>query len=326
MEKPPTVHDPQWLRIAELERLSGTPRATIHFYLRAGLLHPPVKTGRTMAYYNASHLHKLTFIQQSRKRGIPLVGIRRELAAIEPRRLQALDPGNAQAGEAQEETTGGRHSPLRNPGKKTFEKILETGSEMFRRNGYRNTKVSDITRELGVGKGTFYFHFSDKRELFLACVPRIFEELFSKGWQRIRQIQDPQRRLEIRAQLVFPVLDEFCTILRLCKEAREHPDPKLKRLGEQTYLSIRKPLEEDIVRGIRQGLFQDVDPKVAATFLIGIMEGLHSLQTVDREPPSAQAWESALKLILTGLKGPGPGEPARNGSRTATDRTRAGNG
>jgi AcrR family transcriptional regulator len=296
--------DSQWLRIAELVRLSNTPRATIHFYLRAGLLHPPVKTGKTMAYYDATHLHKLTFIQQSRKRGIPLVGIRRELAAIEPRRLHALDPGQGEPVRRENETPEGRKLPRRGPGKQTREKLLETGSEMFRRNGYRNTKVSDITRKLDIGKGTFYFHFSDKKALFLECVPRIFEELFSKGWHRIRQIQDPQRRLELRAQLVFPVLDEFCTILRLCKEAQEHPDLKLKRLGEETYRSIRKPLENDIIRGIRQGLFQEVDPKVAATFLIGVMEGLHSLQTVDHEPPSTHAWESALKLILTGMKGP----------------------
>jgi len=300
-----TAHDAQWLRIAELERLSNTPRATIHFYLRAGLLHPPVKTGRTMAYYDASHLHKLTFIQQSRKRGIPLVGIRRELAAIEPRQLQALAP--ADAGTREPDAGSGEEArlPRRTGGRKTRERILETGSEMFRRNGYRNTRVSDITRQLNVGKGTFYFHFSDKKELFLACVPRIFEELFSKGWYRIRQVRDPQRRLEIRAQLVFPVLDEFCTILRLCKEAQDNPDPKLKRLGEETYLSIRRPLENDIIRGIRQGLFQDVDPKVAATFLIGVMEGLHSLQTVDHEPPSTHAWENAIQLILSGLKGPG---------------------
>lgn len=313
MQSRPSANDSQWIRIAELERMSGTPRATIHFYLRAGLLHPPVKTGKTMAYYDSSHLNKLTFIRRSRQQGFPLVGIRRELAAIEPRRLEALarwnngavDAGDGNAAERDAAGLPQAGHPHRGPGMRTHERILQAGSELFRRNGYRNTRVSDLTRKLGVGKGTFYFHFSDKRELFLACVPRIFEELFSKGWDRIRQVRDPQRRLEIRAQLVFPVLEEFCTILRLCKEAQEHPDPKLKRLGEQTYLSIRKPLEDDIVRGIRQGLFQDVDPKVAATFLIGVMEGLHALRTVDREPPSARAWDSAIQLILSGLKGTG---------------------
>jgi AcrR family transcriptional regulator len=297
------VNDPKWLRIAELERLSGMPRATIHFYLREGLLHQPMKTGKTMAYYNTTHLHKLTYIQKSRERGTPLVAIRGELAAIDPAGFDTpvwSGSGPARCGTP----AGGKRLPNRAHGRKTRERILQAGSDRFRSSGYRNTRVSDITRELSIGKGTFYFYFSDKKELFLECVPRIFEDLFSGGWERIRQVRDPQERLALRARQVFPVLDEFCTILRLCKEAMDDPHPKLKRLGEETYLSIRKPLEQDIERGIRQGTFQDVDPVVASTFLVGIIEGLHSLQAVDRQPPSSRVWDQALRLILTGMKGP----------------------
>jgi len=302
-EGPAPVKDPNWLRISELERLSGTPRATIHFYLREGLLHPPTKTGRTMAYYNTTHLQKLAYIQKSRQRGTPLVAIRAELASVELERFAEPGGGPAGAGSANDPTGGGKRVPNRAHGRKTREKILQAGSDLFRREGYRNTRVSDITRELSIGKGTFYFYFPDKKALFLECVPRLFEALFSQGWDRLRQVEDPQERLELRAQLVFPVLEEFCTILRLCKEAMEDPDPGLKRLGEETYRSIRRPLERDIERGIQQGRFQAVDPVVASTFLVGIMEGLHSLQTVDRRPPSSHVWDNALRLILTGMQG-----------------------
>jgi hypothetical protein len=37
-------------RMAVLEKISGLPRKTIHFYTQVGLLHPPLKTGKTMAY------------------------------------------------------------------------------------------------------------------------------------------------------------------------------------------------------------------------------------------------------------------------------------
>ena len=55
------------MRIKELVERSGLPRTTIHFYLRHGLLHPPVKTGRTMAYYDKSHLDRLRKIQSLKK-------------------------------------------------------------------------------------------------------------------------------------------------------------------------------------------------------------------------------------------------------------------
>ncbi|MFP4446096.1 MAG: MerR family transcriptional regulator, partial [Desulfosudaceae bacterium] len=34
-------------RISEIERITGIPRRRIHFYLQAGLLHRPIKTGKT---------------------------------------------------------------------------------------------------------------------------------------------------------------------------------------------------------------------------------------------------------------------------------------
>jgi len=185
------------------------------------------------------------------------------------------------------------------------EDILAAGCRAIRQKGYRGTRVSDITRELGIGKGTFYFYFSDKKELFLECVPRIFAELFSRGWDRIRKETDPRRRLELRARAVLPVLQEFSTILQLSNEALEDEDPKLRQLGQQTCLSVRQPLEADIRNGIREGLFRDLDPRIAATFLIGIMNGLRFLQTVDKEPLSERTWNQVLDLMLHGMAPPG---------------------
>ena len=94
---------------------------------------------------------------------------------------------------------------------------------------------------------------------------------------------------------ILPVLGEFCTILQLSKEALEDPDPHLKKLGEQTYLSIRRPLEVDITRGLQQGLFHELDPKTVSTFMIGIMESLYYSQVIDKKPVSAKTWEEMLK-------------------------------
>ena len=40
------------MRMAELERLSGVPRETIHYYLREGLLPAPSRQGKTQALYD----------------------------------------------------------------------------------------------------------------------------------------------------------------------------------------------------------------------------------------------------------------------------------
>src|SRR5207247_2623562 len=52
------------IRIAELARRTGTPKETIHYYLREGLLKRPRKTSRNMAYYDESHVEQLTLIKR----------------------------------------------------------------------------------------------------------------------------------------------------------------------------------------------------------------------------------------------------------------------
>ena len=129
--------------------------------------------------------------------------------------------------------------------------------------------------------------------MLLECVPRIFGNLFSEGWDRIRQTRNPLARLQKRFETVLPVLKEFCAIIQLSKEAIEDSDPKIKQLGEQTYLSIRSPLEADITKGIEQGTVKPVDPKITATYMIGVIENLYYLQTIDKNLQPSVIWDNA---------------------------------
>lgn len=289
--------DQKWIRIAELERQSGVSRRTIHFYLQNRLLHAPHKTGKTMSYYDEEHLRKLRFIKDAREQGLPITAIRERINSLEKNAPLEIDIYKASS----DEPVLKPRLQKKDRARKTRERILDIGSHLFRNKGYKQTKVSDITTALNVGKGTFYFYFSDKKALFLECVPRIFNELFATGWERIKKIDDAKNRLEIRAQMVLPVLKEFCAILQLSKEAMETSDPKIQSLGEMTYHSIRRPIESDIENGIQQGIFRKTDPRIAAAVFIGIMESLNTLHVFDHQAISPAVWETVSQLILSGL-------------------------
>lgn len=72
------------MRIKGLEEKSGVPRTSIHFYLRQGLLHPPYKTGRTMAYYDDSHVQRLKEISRL-KQGtrVPIALLKEHLSSVD---------------------------------------------------------------------------------------------------------------------------------------------------------------------------------------------------------------------------------------------------
>lgn len=61
------------MRISELAEATGISVQTIHYYLREGLLPPPLKTARNMAYYGSEYVEDIRLIKElQEKRYLPL--------------------------------------------------------------------------------------------------------------------------------------------------------------------------------------------------------------------------------------------------------------
>ena len=74
-------------------------------------------------------------------------------------------------------------------------KILDKAWELFKKNGYEETKVEDITSELGISKGSFYTYFKTKDEVLY----EILEKVKKQNTERINKInvaQEPDKILE----------------------------------------------------------------------------------------------------------------------------------
>jgi len=56
-------------------------------------------------------------------------------------------------------------------------RLLAAARKLFVSRGYHDTRPQDISREAGLGHGTFYLHFSDKRACFLAFQEEARDEL-----------------------------------------------------------------------------------------------------------------------------------------------------
>jgi AcrR family transcriptional regulator len=56
-------------------------------------------------------------------------------------------------------------------------KIKKSARKLFVERGYHATRPQDIAREAGLGHGTFYLHYEDKRACFLAFVEDARTEL-----------------------------------------------------------------------------------------------------------------------------------------------------
>jgi DNA-binding transcriptional MerR regulator len=71
------LNDKDFLKISELAKAAEVSVSTIHYYVQEGLLTPPARTGRNMAYYDPCSVQEIRLIQELQaKRFLPLSAIK----------------------------------------------------------------------------------------------------------------------------------------------------------------------------------------------------------------------------------------------------------
>ncbi len=55
----------------------------------------------------------------------------------------------------------------------TMHRMQVAGLELFYKNGYHNTSVDDILKELSLSKGAFYHHFDSKEDFFVQIIQNL---------------------------------------------------------------------------------------------------------------------------------------------------------
>ncbi|HEX6391412.1 MAG TPA: helix-turn-helix domain-containing protein, partial [Solirubrobacteraceae bacterium] len=67
-------------------------------------------------------------------------------------------------------------APAPRRGAKTRDALVTAARTVFERDGYRDAKIADISREAGVATGSFYTHFQRKEDVFAAVMEQVQEE------------------------------------------------------------------------------------------------------------------------------------------------------
>lgn len=263
------------MRISELARRAELPKSTVSYYRKVGLLSPPTRTGRTMAYYDNTHLEELRSIRKLRAKRIPIAFIRARMAKGKPKRgaLQAR-PSSLRPSEGAYRSRSAAVGHSVDPTGRR-QQIIEVASRVFLRKGFDRTSIADVTEELHVGRSTFYLYFRDKRGLFVECIDNMFDSIFTNEMRdEVLQEEDPVKRLWKLAQVALTVSPDFFEILRLLRSCSRHESLQLEAKAREIWGRVIAPVKSDLEQGMRQGVFRDLDPKLLSYVLLGAIDGL----------------------------------------------------
>ncbi len=92
-------------------------------------------------------------------------------------------------------------------------RLLDAARALFVERGYHATRPQDITKEAGLGHGTFYIHFKDKRDCYFAFQAEAQDALMAQI-NKVREANgNPTEPIEIEAgfSAIFDIINQFET-------------------------------------------------------------------------------------------------------------------
>lgn len=189
--------------------------------------------------------------------------------------------------------------PRTDRGRRTRQKLIAAAEAVFGRDGYHRASIVDITREAGVGQGTFYLYFPGKEALFVELVRDM-------GHQMRRALHDGTAGLTTRAEaervglsVFFEFVAAHPAMYRIVRECQF--------VAEEEYRAWYRQLGDGYVRGIGAamdaGEFRQLDPETVAYCLMGISDflGMRLLLWEGRKRVPDEVVETVIDMVLNGL-------------------------
>ena len=182
--------------------------------------------------------------------------------------------------------------------------IMDAAMRCLQRTGYRKLSMDDIVKESGLSKGTIYWHFKNKKELFITLFEGMLNQAVTGFTPLLSNDMPASEKLYSILSSVSQVADEelqFASLpLTLITELLNDDD------FIERYQTIINNLAEEIMAIIQQGIdtgeFKEVDTFEAAWAFMSAYDGLLLYHAINMPGNVQKQNQIIAELIVAGLK------------------------
>jgi AcrR family transcriptional regulator len=186
------------------------------------------------------------------------------------------------------------------------DEILDATDRLLARFGYKKMTIDDLAREVGIGKGTVYLHFSSKEEIALSHIDRIVERMKVRLTEISYADVSPDERL--REMLLTRVLFRFDSVQHYTQSLNDllaDLRPRLLARRRRYFEDEAQIFAEVLKEGDKIKIFSVPDALKAAQTLLLATNSLLPYSLNTKELGERSEIEERVRrladLLLTGL-------------------------
>ncbi len=153
---------------------------------------------------------------------------------------------------------------------KTKRKIFETSMKLFAEKGYDATSIDDITTTVGVAKGTLYYHFSSKEEIFNFLIEegvKLLQNSVDIKTAKLENYIDKLKAIILIQIKIVVKYQDFITILLSQFYGKETRNQMCQKYVYRYISTIENIVEE----GMKQGQIKSGNSKVIASEIYALI-------------------------------------------------------
>ncbi len=151
---------------------------------------------------------------------------------------------------------------------KTKRKIFETSMKLFAEKGYDATSIEEITATVGVAKGTLYYHFSSKEEIFNFLVEegvKLLKNSIAIKTDKLENSLDKLRAIVLIQIKILVKYEDFITIIL----SQIWGNDERSQMCRKYVFEYIQMIEEIVKKGIQRGEIIEGDSNVIASGIFG---------------------------------------------------------
>lgn len=153
---------------------------------------------------------------------------------------------------------------------KTKRKIFETSMKLFAEKGYDATSIEEITATVGVAKGTLYYNFSSKEEIFQFLIEegvKLLKNSISIKTDKLNNSIDKIRAIVLIQIKVLFKYESFITIIL----SQIWGTDSRNQLCKKYVFEYIQMIEEIVKEGIEKQEIVEGDANVIASGIFGFI-------------------------------------------------------
>ncbi len=167
--------------------------------------------------------------------------------------------------------------------------MITAGIQCFSQKGYHGAQISDIIKQAGVARGTFYLYFKSKREIFDEIMKELFDIVRARVQALPRDASDqiPQQ-LRGNLERITQLLLQEPWILKLLFADSMGLDAELDLYLKNFYTQLLDLIERALRQGNEMGFVRPANYPVLAMALFGAVKEIFYQYYLGTRKPNPQ--------------------------------------